>query len=70
MALAIFGVQLVFPQSLEYNAEMFLVLFHILGVDQNVINKNHDKLIQLGHEYRIHEIHEVCQGIGQTKGHD
>jgi hypothetical protein len=51
LALVVFGVQLVFSQSLEYNTKMFLVLFHILGVDQNVVNENYDKLIQLGHEY-------------------
>jgi hypothetical protein len=70
LTLAEFGIQLVFSQSLEYNSKMFLVLFHILGVDRNVVNEKHNKLIQLSHEHRIHEIQKVCRCVDQSKGHD
>jgi hypothetical protein len=33
---------------------MFLL---ILGLDQNVINEYHDKLILLRHEHIIHQVH-------------
>jgi hypothetical protein len=33
---------------------MLLMLFFILGVDQDVVNEYHDKLVQLQHEYGVH----------------
>jgi ATP sulfurylase len=46
------------------------MFFHTLQIYQNVINKHHDKLVQLQHENRVHEVHEECQRICQPKGHD
>jgi hypothetical protein len=46
------------------------MFFHTLRIYQNVINEHHDKLVQLQHENRVHEIHEVCRCIRQPKGHD
>jgi hypothetical protein len=46
---------------------MTLMLFGILGIDQNVINENHDKLLQFYHEYGVHQIHDVSGGIDQSK---
>jgi hypothetical protein len=54
-------------QLLKHNAKMTLILFSILGIDQNVVNENHDKLIQFHHEYRVHQIHEVSGGVSQPK---
>jgi hypothetical protein len=34
-----------------------------------VINEYHDKLIQLSHEYIIHQVHEMCGSIGKSKRH-
>jgi hypothetical protein len=48
---------------------MFIMLFFYLGVNQNVINENHDKLIHVLHEHLIHEIHEIGEGIHNCKGH-
>jgi hypothetical protein len=45
-----FGIELVISKSLENNAEMPHMIFLILGVDQDVINEDHDKLVQLRHE--------------------
>jgi hypothetical protein len=56
-------------QSLKHNAEMFFMLFLTLKKDQDVINKDHDKLVQLFHENRVHQVHEVSGGVGQTKRH-
>jgi hypothetical protein len=50
--------------------KMLLMLFFILGVDQDVINKDHDKLVQLQHEYRVHQVHEICRSIGEFQRHN
>jgi hypothetical protein len=47
--------------------KMFRMIFRILGVDQNVINEDHNKFVEFLHEDRVHEIHEICWGIGKTK---
>ena len=40
---------------------MALMLFLTFRVDENVVNEDYDKLIQLLHEYFVHEVHEqVC----------
>ena len=38
-----------------------------LGLDQDVIHKDHDKLIQIGLEYPMHEVHEFLWCIRQPK---
>jgi hypothetical protein len=48
---------------------MFLMLSFRLGINQNVVDENHDKLIQVFHEYLIHEIHEIGRGIRKFEGH-
>jgi hypothetical protein len=40
------------------------MLFFTLKIDQDVINEDHDKLVQLWHEYRVHHIHKMCRSIG------
>jgi hypothetical protein len=61
-----FGVQVVVSQFLKNNMEMFRKIFRILGVDQNVINEDHNKFVKFLYEDRVHEIHEICWGIGVT----
>jgi hypothetical protein len=56
-------------QSLKHNAEIPFMLFVVLRIDQDVINEDHDKLVQLYHEYRVHQVHEVSGGIGQPEWH-
>ena len=46
------------------------MLFHRLRVDQNIIDENNDKLIYVGYEYPIHQVHEHLWGIGQTEWHN
>jgi hypothetical protein len=43
------------------------MLVFILGVDQDVINEEHDKFVQLRHEYGAHQVHEMCRSIGESK---
>jgi hypothetical protein len=46
------------------------MLFFTLGIDQDVINEDHDKLVQLQHEYRVCQVHEMCRSIGESKLHN
>jgi hypothetical protein len=46
---------------------MPFMLFLVLRIDQDIINEDHDKLVQLCHEYRVHQIYEVSRGVGLQK---
>jgi hypothetical protein len=46
------------------------MLLFILEVDQDVINEYHDELVQLRHEYGVHQVHEMCRSIGESKRHN
>jgi hypothetical protein len=35
------------------------MFFLILGIDQDIIDKNHYKLVNLHHEYGVHEIQKI-----------
>jgi CDP-glycerol glycerophosphotransferase (TagB/SpsB family) len=56
-------------QSLKHNAEMLFMLFLTLRKYQDVIYEDHDKLVQVFHENRVHQVHEVSGGVVQTKRH-
>jgi hypothetical protein len=64
------GIELMVVKSFQDNTKILLMLFLILGVDQDVINEDHDKLVQLQHEYRVHQVHEMCRSIGESKRHN
>jgi hypothetical protein len=68
--LAEFDIKLVVSKSLQNKSEMPRMLLFALGVDQDVINEDHDKLVQLQHEYGVHQIHEMCRSIGESKRHN
>jgi hypothetical protein len=65
-----FGIQTVISQTLKNNIKMSGMIFESFGVDQNIIDKNHDEFVKFRHEDRIHEIHEICRCIGKTKGYN
>jgi hypothetical protein len=48
---------------------MFGVFFLALRIDENIIDKDHDKFIELYHEHGVHEVHEVGWGISESEGH-
>jgi hypothetical protein len=48
---------------------MLFMLFPTLRKDKDVVNEDHDKLVHLFHENRVHQVHEVSGGVGQTKRH-
>jgi hypothetical protein len=69
LTLVVLHIELMITQSLKHNAEMPFMLFLVLRIGKDVINEDHDKLVQLCHEYRVHQVHEVSKGIGQSKRH-
>jgi hypothetical protein len=51
-------------ELLKNNADMLSMLFFSHGEDKNIINEDHNKNIKLIKEDRVHQLHEICQGIG------
>jgi hypothetical protein len=47
--------------------KMFVMLFFIVGEYQDIVDEHYHKLVQIFHEYSVHQIHEVGRGIGQSK---
>jgi hypothetical protein len=68
--LAELGIELMVAKSLQDNTKMLFMLFFFVGVDQNGVNEDHDKLVQLRHEYGVHQVHEMCRSIGESKRHN
>jgi hypothetical protein len=64
------GIELMVSKSLQNNSEMLGILLFTLGIDQDIINEDHDKLVQLQHEYRVHQVQEMCRSIGESKRHN
>jgi hypothetical protein len=63
------SVKLMISQTLHENSNMFGVLVVILGVDEDIIDKDHYEFVKLRHKHGVHEVHEVGWGICETKGH-
>ena len=59
-----------FPQSRRNNSQMLYMICLILRVNQDVIDKHDHELIEIGHEYQIHQIHKVGRCICQSKRHN
>jgi hypothetical protein len=70
LALAKLHIRLMITQLRKHTAEMLFMLFLTLKKDQDVINENHDKLVYLFHENRVHQVHEVSGGVGPVKRHN
>jgi hypothetical protein len=68
--LAELDIELMVLKSLQNNSEMLCMLLFTLGVDQDVVNEDHDKLVQLRHEHRVHLVHEMCRSVGESKRHN
>jgi hypothetical protein len=64
------SIELMASKMLENNVQVLSMIFLVLGINKDVINKNHNELLNFGYEYRIHEIHKVGRSIRETKRHD
>jgi hypothetical protein len=49
---------------------MFGMFFFVLGINQDIINKDYHKLVQVRHKDLVHEIHENGWCISQSKWYD
>jgi hypothetical protein len=65
-----FAIELMVSKSLQNNVEMPRMLFFTLRIDQDVVNEDHNILVQLRHEYGVHQVHEMCRSIGESKRHN
>ncbi len=57
-------------KNLQHLPQMLFVLFIISGVNQNVVNKDHDEMIQKGLEDMVHQVHKYHRGICKPKRHN
>jgi hypothetical protein len=64
------GIELMVSKSLQNNSKMLCMLLFALEIDQGVINEDHDKLVQLQHKHEVHQVHEMCMSIGESKQHN
>jgi predicted oxidoreductase len=48
---------------------MFGMLLLVFGIDKDIIDEDHYEFVELRHEHRVNEVHEVGWGICETKGH-
>jgi hypothetical protein len=48
---------------------MFGVFFLTFRIDEDIIDKDYEEFIELRHEHRVHEVHEVGWGICESKRH-
>jgi hypothetical protein len=48
---------------------MFGMIFLAIRIDENIIDKDHDKFIELHHEHEVHEVHEIGGGISESERH-
>jgi hypothetical protein len=63
------SIKLMISQMLQDNSKVFGMLFLIFGVDEDIIDKDHYKFVELCHKHGVHEVHEIGWGICETKGH-
>jgi hypothetical protein len=64
------SIELMVSKMLENNVQVLSMIFLILGINKDVINKNHNELVKFRQEYRIHEIYEVGGRIREPERHD
>src|ERR1041385_85327 len=70
LTLGILSIDFVFSKLFQYKTKVFSMFFIILGVYQDIIQINHDELVEIFHEYIVHQPRESGWGIGQAKVHD
>jgi hypothetical protein len=59
----VLGIQLVFSKPLQNKTKMFSMFFFILRIYQNIIQIYHDELVEVIHEYIIHQAGERSGSI-------
>src|SRR4051812_8362663 len=69
LTLAELSINLMLTKCPQHYPQVTIMLLFRFGIDQNIIDEHHKKLVKVLHKDLIHEIHEVSRGIGQPKRH-
>src|SRR3954470_4439381 len=64
LTLRILSIEFVFSKLCQYKTKVFGMFFLILGVYQDIIQINHDELVDIFHEYIVHQFGECGWSIG------
>src|SRR5664279_115744 len=64
------GIKAMITKLSQHQTKMFGMFFFGLREDKNIIDVDHDELIKILHEHRVHKPHKSCWGIGKTKRHN
>ena len=56
--LGILSIELMLSKLLQNKTKMFNMFFFVLGVYKNIIQINHDELVEVIHEYIVHQTRE------------
>jgi hypothetical protein len=62
--------ELIFPESSEYFRNMGLMIGGVGGIDEYVVQVNHNKNVEEVGEYIVHESLKGSGSIGETERHD
>ena len=60
----------VLAKNTEDDGEVVGVLSRILGEDENIVEEDDDKVVEVGAEDVIHGALKGSRGVGEAKGHD
>src|SRR3954462_15595322 len=64
LTLRILSIEFVFSKLCQYKTKVLGMFFFILGVYQDIIQINHDELVEIFHEYIVHQSGEGGWSIG------
>ena len=70
VAFICFGVETVFPQASEQFADVFLMLFEIIGIDEDVIEIDHNAFVKQISKDVVHKPLERGRRVGEAERHD
>ena len=66
----ILSIQLMFSKLFQNKPKVFSMFLFILGIYKDIIQINHDELVEVFHEYIVHQTRECRWSIGQAERHD
>ena len=61
--LGILSIQLMLSKLFQHKTKMFSMFFLVLGKYKDIVQINHDELVEVIHEYRVHQKREGCGSI-------
>ena len=69
-ALGELGVELMFPELIEYQTQVLGMIFLVLRKDENVVKIDQNKVIGVGIEDEVHHARERRRSVDEAKRHD